>query len=133
MNQIDETASNESGGGVARNSGFKGAATNSGYHGVALNSGAKGMATNSGFRGAAFNSGFEGGASNEDVDGVAANIGKSGKVKGCLESWLVCDEWNLIADGFSRRINVKAAKVDGKKIKADTWYRLEKGEFVEVS
>lgn len=26
----------------------------------------------------------------------------------------------------------KAAVVDGKKIKADTWYKLENGEFVEV-
>ncbi len=26
----------------------------------------------------------------------------------------------------------KAAIVDGEKIKADTWYRLENGEFVEV-
>ena len=29
-------------------------------------------------------------------------------------------------------IAVKAAIVDGEKIKADTWYRLENGEFVEV-
>ena len=26
----------------------------------------------------------------------------------------------------------KAAVVDGEKIKADTWYKLENGEFVEV-
>ena len=29
-------------------------------------------------------------------------------------------------------IAVKAATVDGEKIKADTWYRLKNGEFVEV-
>ena len=29
-------------------------------------------------------------------------------------------------------IAVKAAIVDGEKIKADTWYRLKNGEFVEV-
>ena len=27
---------------------------------------------------------------------------------------------------------VKSAKVDGKKIKADTFYQLKDGEFVEV-
>lgn len=26
----------------------------------------------------------------------------------------------------------KAAVVDGEKIKADTWYKLENGEFIEV-
>ena len=29
-------------------------------------------------------------------------------------------------------IAVKAAIVDGEKIKADTWYQLKNGEFVEV-
>ena len=29
-------------------------------------------------------------------------------------------------------IAVKAAAVDGEKIRADTWYRLKNGEFVEV-
>lgn len=28
-------------------------------------------------------------------------------------------------------INIKAAIVDGQKIKADTWYTLTNGEFVE--
>jgi len=27
----------------------------------------------------------------------------------------------------------KAAVVDGTKLKADTWYKLENGEFVEVA
>ena len=29
-------------------------------------------------------------------------------------------------------VHVKAEIVDGEKIKADTWYRLENGELVEV-
>jgi hypothetical protein len=29
-------------------------------------------------------------------------------------------------------IDFKAAIVDGDKIKADTWYKLENGEFVEA-
>ena len=28
---------------------------------------------------------------------------------------------------------VRTAQVDGEKIKADTWYKLENGEFVEVA
>jgi hypothetical protein len=27
---------------------------------------------------------------------------------------------------------MKAAQIDGEKIKADTWYMLKDGEFVEV-
>ena len=34
------------------------------------------------------------------------------------------DDYNIV--GF------KAAQVDGEKIKADTWYKLVDGEFVEV-
>ena len=33
------------------------------------------------------------------------------------------DEWILLS--------IKSAKGDGKKIKADTWYKLENGKFVE--
>jgi hypothetical protein len=35
------------------------------------------------------------------------------------------DEYNLT--------KVKVRPVDGKKIKADTWYTLEDGKFVEVT
>ena len=38
-------------------------------------------------------------------------------------------EWD--GDGYTL-LAIKAAIVDGKKIKADTWYKLENGEFVEV-
>ena len=29
-------------------------------------------------------------------------------------------------------INMQTARVDGKKIKPDTWYQLKGGDFVEV-
>ena len=37
----------------------------------------------------------------------------------------------MIEDEYTP-ICVKTEKVDGEIIKADTWYKLENGEFVEV-
>ena len=49
-----------------------------------------------------------------------------------LGSWIVCDEWKQdVKDYRWHRLTVKTAKVDGKKIKADTWYSLRGGKFVE--
>jgi hypothetical protein len=47
-------------------------------------------------------------------------------------NWIVVSEWKEI-DGKYRRINVKSALVDGKKIKADTWYQLKDGKFICVT
>lgn len=35
-------------------------------------------------------------------------------------------------DGFYTPVAVKAEIVDGERIRADTWYELQDGEFVEV-
>lgn len=35
-------------------------------------------------------------------------------------------------DGFCTPVAVKAEIVDGERIRADTWYELQDGEFVEV-
>jgi hypothetical protein len=40
-------------------------------------------------------------------------------------------EWKEEIDGWHRK-NVKAAKVDGKRIKADTFYKLVNGKFVRA-
>ena len=47
--------------------------------------------------------------------------------------WIVLAEWSESSDLEKvKPIGVKAAKVDGKKIKADTWYELKAGKFVEA-
>lgn len=64
--------------------------------------------------------------------GVALAAGISCKAKGRIGCAICCIErgkWN--GETFPI-VAVKAAIVDGEKIKADTWYRLENGEFVEV-
>ena len=58
--------------------------------------------------------------------------GKDSKAKGALGCWLVLTErgeWD--GNGYPIK-EVKAFKVDGDKIKADTWYKLVDGELIEM-
>ena len=65
-------------------------------------------------------------------NGVAAAIGKNSRIKGRVGTWITLaeyGEWNGKCYPCKR---VKSVMIDGEKIKADTWYKLENGEFVEV-
>ena len=85
-----------------------------------------------GYRGAASATGNRGAASATGKAGVALAAGLECKAMGALGCAICCverGEW----DGETYPIvAVKAAIVDGEKIKADTWYRLQNGEFMEV-
>ena len=59
---------------------------------------------------------------------VAANIGINGTIKSTLGTWITLAEY----DEDDICICVKSARVDGKKIKADTWYCLKDEKFTEV-
>ena len=60
-------------------------------------------------------------------------VGQNGcNAKGGLHSVIVLTEWEYDDSGNYVPIAVKAEIVDGVRIKADTWYRLENGEFVEI-
>nr|DAQ83882.1 MAG TPA: hypothetical protein [Caudoviricetes sp.] len=64
-------------------------------------------------------------------DAIAAAFGIEGKAKACLGSWIMLAEWVFM--DYSWHIKtVKTAKIDGEKLKADTWYMLKNGEFEEV-
>lgn len=67
------------------------------------------------------------------TDSVCAAIGIGSKIKAKVGNWITLAEWKY--DDEKVRfvpICVKSAIVDGEKIKADTWYMLKEGEFVEV-
>lgn len=53
-------------------------------------------------------------------------------VKGGLHSVIVLTEWEYDDNGNYVPISVKSEIVDGVRIKADTWYKLKNGEFVEI-
>jgi hypothetical protein len=59
---------------------------------------------------------------------VGANIGINGQIKATLGSWITLAEY----DSDYKIKYVKSAQVDGKKVKANTWYKLENKKFVEV-
>jgi len=75
--------------------------------------------------------GLESASHVDGKDAVAMAIGHKSKAKGTKGSWLVLAEWEQASEGWFIK-DMKAIKVDDEQIKADTWYVLKDGEFVEV-
>ena len=118
--------------GAASATGNQGAASATGYRGAASATGDPGAASATGDQGAASATGYQGAASATGKAGVALAAGLECKAMGALGCAICCverGEWDGEAHPI---IAVKAAIVDGEKIKADTWYQLKNGEFVEV-
>ena len=68
------------------------------------------------------------------IDSVICCAGHGCTVKAKIGSWITLAEWEYSEEnGRSVPRCVKTEYVDGEKIKADTWYRLKNGEFVEVN
>ena len=129
----DQGASSATGDqGAASATGNQGAASATGYRGAASATGYRGAASATGDQGAASATGNQGAASATGKAGIALAAGLECKAMGALGCAICCverGEW----DGKTYPIiAVKAAIVDGERIKADTWYRLRNGEFVEV-
>ena len=118
---------------VATNAGDYSASTNAGDRSVAINTGFRSVAINTGFRSVATNTGYCSVASVSGKEAFAIATGYQGRVKGALGCWIACVEWAGDDNGTWHPIDFRAVRVDGKKIKADTWYRLENGKFVEVN
>ena len=69
-------------------------------------------------------------ASNTGKSGISSNLGIYGRAAGKIGTWLVLAEWVETVWEYELK-EVKTVKVDGKKIKEDTYYSLEDGKFVE--
>jgi hypothetical protein len=110
----------------------RGAASATGYSGAASATGYSGAASATGDRGAASATGDRGAASATGKHGIAAAFGIDGRAKGALGVWIVVSEWKRDENDAWYRDTVKTALVDGKKIKADTFYKLTDGKFVEA-
>ena len=57
--------------------------------------------------------------------------GNNSMAKAKKGSWITLAEWKDI-NGKYIPVCVKTAKVTGRKIKADTWYMLQDGKFIET-
>ena len=114
------------------NTGYQSAATNTGNRSAATNTGYQSAATNTGYQSAATNTGDQSAASVEGKESVAVATGYESKAKGAMGCWLVLAEWDEVDDEY-HIVDVQSARVDGERIKADTWYILQGGQFVEAS
>ena len=66
-------------------------------------------------------------------DSVICCAGNNSIVKAKKGSWVTLSEWKYSKEKERNvPVCVKTAFVDGERIKTDTWYKLENGEFVEV-
>ena len=112
---------------AATNTGDQSAATNTGYRSAATNTGSWSAATNTGNQSAATNTGDQSAAAVGGNGSVAIATGYESKAKANVGSAIVVcerdDNYNLIG--------IKAAIIDGKNLKADTYYTLINGEFIE--
>jgi hypothetical protein len=126
--------------GSASSTGESGSASSTGERGSASSTGERGSASSTGWRGSASSTGESGSASSTGARGSASSTGKYGtsvalgiecKASASLGNFLVIAEWKHI-DNEWKRVAMGLAKVDGVKIKADTFYTLKNGKFVKA-
>lgn len=96
------------------------------------NTGNRSAATNTGYQSAATNTGDQSVAKVSGKDSIAIVTGKDSKASGELGDWIVLTERGDWDEDTYPIKEVKAFKVDGEKIKADTFYKLVDGDAVEV-
>ena len=94
-----------------------------GYRSAATNTGDGSAATNTGYRSAATNTG---------KSSIAVAWGIDSKAKAAKGSYIALAEWKQNENYEWELVGAKMVKVDGKKIKADTYYKLVNGKLVET-
>jgi hypothetical protein len=82
--------------------------------------------------GASSATGYKGASSAENPTAVAVAWGYESKAKGVLRAYIICADWRLNKQDEWVFKGAKMAKVDGVKIKENTYYSLIHGKFTEV-
>jgi len=123
--------------GYGANSATSGYGANSATSGYGANSATSGRYANSATSGDRANSATSGYGANSATSGegcISAALNANGKAKASLGSFIVLAEYVDDNKGYElwKPIDVKAFKVDGKKIKADTYYKLVDGKAKET-
>ena len=121
--------------GASSNTGYCGASSSTGYCGASSNTGDYGASSNTGNCGASSNTGYRGAAEANHPNSVAVAWGPESKAKGVKGATLVFAEWESNG-GRSWKEETWTFKgsmmvrVDGERIKEDTWYTMRNGEIV---
>jgi hypothetical protein len=119
--------------GASSATGNYGASSATGSCGASSATGDYGASSATGSCGASLATGNYGASSVDNSTAVAVAWGYKSKAKGCIGSHIVCAEWRYVGDKKEWEfVGAKMARVDGDKIKADTYYTLRDGKLVEV-
>ena len=121
--------------GASSATGDYGASSATGDYGASSATGKCGASSATGKCGASSATGLYGSAIAGDPESIAIAWGYKGKAKGVIGSYLVLADWEENNFWTQEEWSLKGAKmirVDGDKIKADTWYTMENWEIVEV-
>ena len=125
--------------GASSATGYCGASSATGYCGASSATGDYGASSATGNCGASSATGYKGKSAAENQNSVAVAWGPEAMAKGVKGSTLVLAEWKRI-DNDARYWEEEAwdfigslmVRVDGEKVKENTWYTLKNGELVEV-
>ena len=106
----------------------------SGYSAQIGSSGDSAQIGSSGYSAKIGSSGYSAKIDSTGEDSVIMCAGNESKAKAKVGSWITLAEWKW-SDEKNRNVPVcvKTEYVDGENIKADTWYQLKNGKFVEVN
>ena len=109
-------------------SGYYAHSATSGNSAHSATSGNSAHSATSGYSAHSATSGYSAHSSAMGKNSIAAAIGNGSKAKAAAGNWIVLSEYDR--DGNVK--SVKTAKIDGKKLKADTFYVLKAGKFVKA-
>ena len=130
-------SSNTGNRGATSNTGYRGASFNTGYCGASSNTGDYGASSNTGNCGASSNTGYRGSTIADHENSVAVAWGHESRAKGVIGATLVFAEWEK-NDGYylgEKSWTFKGSmmvRVDGEKIKDNTWYTMKNGQVIEA-
>ena len=137
--RIDKTVNDTGYYGASSATGDKGASSATGTCGASSATGYKGASSATGKCGASSATGDCGASSAENPEAIAVGWGYNAKARGVIGSYIVLAEWtnktgkNRCWDKDDWELKeAKMYRVDGKKIKEDTWYSLVNGEPIET-
>ena len=103
----------------------------SGYSAQLASSGDYAQLASSGDSAQLASSGYSAKLELNGLKSVGANIGINGIIKGKEGNWITLAEYKKV-NGKYEVVFVESVQIDGKKLKEDTFYKLENKKFVEV-